>query len=535
MAQVRPQEPSPPEDTNPSPPDPETGHDRQPNAVRLALCMPSVRGTLASSILASLLTFLGLLAFGSAEGMKLPRWATLSLRFTGWICLLILPTATAVPNLRNLLLWGLQPGDNPRSVRKASLLQQLSWLTIFAALTYIPIQGQLLGFFPVFAIGNLLSMAAAMIVGQVAGPPVLSPSYERSMGPLGLFLPVFGFGVVLSGYLAIRQVAGVFLSSLLMPLLLTAYENLGTRIVSRNFVVYFVTKPEVRELYEQTNQGILVSICICCFHAMAEGARLTMIYVEYRDSKEKQNLDVLFPIMSSMAWNVLVRIGCMDRLMTLISRDRLKPQNTSKLLRDAGYCMGYPRFGAVAAVLSTRLCLGTSVFLSDLEGWLWVLMVTAEVLEDALGYMFWRFGVDVSPVKRFATEQEVEQMSEKIIVRRLSRPSADLSVVPQPEKASRIDSRTSIDSSDSSEAVINHISSMKSSIQGEVGMGHDFKYGPEDFAVPFWAHLLPVFYAQFHTVLAMTVLSNGLSYILGCTGKANATSAFWWSLPSETC
>lgn len=533
MAQAQ-DEPDAPEPTNPRPPDPEIAHDLHPNEVRLALCMPSVRGTVLSSILGSLLTFLGLLAFGFAEGMKLPRWATLSLRFAGWICLLILPVyATAVPGLRNFFLWGLQPGGHLRRIRRVGLLQQLSWLTIFAALTYIPIHSQVLGFFPVFAIGKVLSMVAAIIVARIAGPPVLSSSYARSMGPSGIFLPVFGFVVLLSGYLAIRQVAGVFVSSLLMPLLLSAYEFLGTRIVSRNFVVYFVTKPEVRELYATTNQGIVVSICICCFHAMAEGARLTLIYVEYMDSRENQNLDVLFPILSSVAWNVLMRIGCMDRVMTVLSRGRLKPQNTSKLLRDAGYCMGYPRFGAVAALLLTRLSLGTSVVLSELEGWLWVLMVTAELVEDVLGYILWRLGVDVSPVKRFATQQEVEQMSEKIFVRRLSQSSGrpDLSVVPQPKKASR----TSTCSSASSEVIANHMSSVKS-IQWEVRMGHDFKYAPGEFGVlPLWAHLLPVFYAQSHTVLAMTVLSNGLSYILGFCTRSNATSSFWWPLPGETC
>ena len=536
MAQVQP-EPDPPEPTNPRPPEAETAqiaHDVQPNSCSsLSLCIPSVRGTLLSSILASLLTFLGLLAFGSAESTKLPRWAMLSLRFLGWTCLLILPVlATAVPSLRNFLLWALQPGEHLRRISKVGMLQQLCWLTIFAALTCIPVHSEALGFFPVFAIGSLFSMAAAIIVARLAGPPVLSSSYARAMGPLGIFLPVVGFCALLSVCLAIRQAAGVLVSSLLMPLLLSAYEFLGTRIVSRNFVVHFVTKPEVRELYEQTNQGIVVSICICCYHAMAEGARLTVIYMEYKDG---QGLDVLFPIISSVVWNVLMRIGCMDRVMTLVSQGRLKPQNTSKLLRDASYCMGYPRFGAVAALLLTRLSLGTSAVASELEGWLWLLILTAELVEDALGYTLWRFGVDVSPVKRFATQQEVEQMSEKVVVRRLSQSSRssgrrDLSVVPLPRKASR----TSNDSSDSSE-VADHMSHVKS-IQWEVRMGHDFKYAPAEFGVlPFWAHLLPVCFAQCHTVLALTVLSNGPSYILGLCKAGKATSLLWWPLPGEAC
>eukprot|EP00438_Fugacium_kawagutii_P001806 Skav235985 [mRNA] locus=scaffold592:480640:487475:- [translate_table: standard] len=55
----------------------------------------------------------------------------------------------------------------------------------------------------------------------------------------------------------------------------------------------------------------------------------------------------------------MARIGCLDRFLHTVSRGRWKPNNTGKLLRESGYCMGYPRFGAILALFLARLCLGT--------------------------------------------------------------------------------------------------------------------------------------------------------------------------------
>ena len=42
-----------------------------------------------------------------------------------------------------------------------------------------------------------------------------------------------------------------------------------------------------------------------------------------------------------------MRVGCADRLLHTMTCGRWKTNNTTKLLRDAGYCMGYPRILAV--------------------------------------------------------------------------------------------------------------------------------------------------------------------------------------------
>ena len=64
--------------------------------------------------------------------------------------------------------------------------------------------------------------------------------------------------------------------------------------------------------------------------------------------------------------------------------------------------------------------------------------------------------------------------------------------------------------------------------------------GPEDFGkLPFWAHLLPTALAQFHTILAMIVFSNGPLHILGLcndlNGSGNEFGVLWWPVAGSRC
>ena len=77
-----------------------------------------------------------------------------------------------------------------------------------------------------------------------------------------------------------------------------------------------------------------VSIAICNLHAMAEGARLTLLYVDNQQNHDM--VGILVPILSGVLWNVLTRIGCLDRCLHCVSRGRWKPNNCSKLLRESG-------------------------------------------------------------------------------------------------------------------------------------------------------------------------------------------------------
>lgn len=69
----------------------------------------------------------------------------------------------------------------------------------------------------------------------------------------------------------------------------------------------------------------------------------------------------------------------------------------------------------------------------------------------------------------------------------------------------------------------------------------EFLYGPALWSrMPFWAHLVPTFFAQFHTLLYIICLSNGLSFVLGlCHDNYQGVSRglLWWPIesPSELC
>ncbi|CAE7770400.1 unnamed protein product [Symbiodinium sp. CCMP2592] len=337
--------------------------------------------------------------------------------------------------------------------------------------------------------------------------------------------------------MALRRAAGVW-AGLLMPLLLTTYEFIGTFVATWSFTRNFIMRYDVREKYAGTNQGIMVSTSICTIHAMAEGARLTLLYI---DNLQNKSFDILLPIVSSVVWNVLMRVGCMDRILFVATRGWLQPKNASKFLRDAGYCMGYPRMGALGALLLARLCLVKSVVIGEMEQWLWVFIIGAELLEDLVSYILWWAGVDLSPVKRFATDTEVEQMSEKKIVRRLSglgqqRSSGALAVIPVPSSRKSTQSSASDDADDTAQLEVQRLATVES-VKWEVRESHDFNYGPVDFGqLPFWAHLLPAAMSQFHTVLAMIAFSNGFVYLLGfCRHDEMSPEAgvFWWPIPDS--
>ena len=73
-------------------------------------------------------------------------------------------------------------------------------------------------------------------------------------------------------------------------------------------------------------------------------------------------------------------------------------------------------------------------------------------------------------------------------------------------------------------------------VRRRVRVAHDFQYGPEEFGrLPFWAHLMPLILAQFHTILALVIFSNGLVYIMGLCGETilldrSEVGVFFWPL-----
>ena len=71
----------------------------------------------------------------------------------------------------------------------------------------------------------------------------------------------------------------------------------------------------------------------------------------------------------------------------------------------------------------------------------------------------------------------------------------------------------------------------------------DFAYGDVDSfgQLPFWAHFAAIAVAQFHTVLFLIILSNGLNYVLGFCPESGyngiGRALVWWPVtdPEDLC
>lgn len=498
----------------------------------MLLCLPTKRGTFLASVLACGLTFLGLLLWGFAK-LGLPQvpqaqWLTLLLRCVGWVFLFFIPLPLiSSTSLWKYLLWGVHPADNLLKayarhdrciflrafgyVPLLHLLSAIAWVFVIC----VPIGEDRMGLVLMQVIGNVVIWLLAVLTTAVLGPKPLCLRYARGVLFLIAYFPMLGAAVVVSVYIPFRHLGGASVG-LLMPLLLSAYEQIGTFLVTRKFVARFVTEIETRERYSATNQGICVSMAICNLHAMAEGARLTLFYA---DSLRNDEWTILIPVVCGVLWNIWMRIGCLDRFLHFISCSRWKPNNSTKYLRESSYCMGYARFGAFLAVILTRVCLGRLQLLSPLGFWELpearplLLAISAEVTEDVIAYSLWRANVDLYPESRFATDQEVEKVSQHLYRRRSS------TVVPTPAET---------------EEPLKDLHSLRWKIRA----AHDFKYGPSSFSrLPLWAHFMPVAMAQFHTILAMTIVSNGVVYMLKiCENHGQGShGVFWWPMPNGTC
>ena len=283
------------------------------------------------------------------------------------------------------------------------------------------------------------------------------------------------------------------------------------------------------------------------FFPILEGARLTMLYVD--NLENSANWDILLPVLSGVFWNVTVRLGGLDRFLYVITSGWRKPNNSSRLLRESGYCMGYPRFGAIGALLLARLCIGTPLSLDGPEIRLLMIVLLAEVSEDLLSYALWQVGVNIFPTLNLVTEQEVQEMAEAHLSskRKGSKECTpggrtgskeSVSVVPSaPSKSDEKDEKCQSEASKmASERTL-----MKSTCW-RVRVAYDFRFRIEAFEkMPFWGHLLPTAMAQFHTIFAMIIFSGGLDFILGICERVDffsySSAVLWWPVldPDEIC
>jgi len=324
------------------------------------------------------------------------------------------------------------------------------------------------------------------------------------MAPWTGLIPAIGASSLASVYIALREMAGPC-AAVAMPTLVGCFEFGGTLLVSKIFVQIYLKRIPVREAYSGTNQGILVSTAICSIHALAEAVRFSLLFMDYKENRWK----ILIPILIGVIWNVLLRIGFMDRCLHMLSCRRWKTNNSSKFLRESGYPMGYPRFGAIIAILLVRCCFGLEVTWHEPLVLVSFMVFLAEVFEDSLSYALRWLKVNLSPMAEFATDLEVESNAQKT----LSGTSSNSNVLPVLVQQPATTIRTA---------------------RWQARTTQDFKYGPTAFGIlPGWAHLMPAMLSQFHTILAVAMLLTG-AVDESESGQSNF-GLVWWRLLDPKC
>lgn len=534
-------------------PSPETG---QASAQKdpLQLCLPTYRDTFMASLISSTFIFAGLMALSISEaglpGLPKKRWFVLSFRALAWMAFYFLPLhCVAFNNLRGYCVYGSAPANSSlvcwrtalgpteafemaertgfsrrRTFVGAFLLPSLYFLLYVVFMTvYVGEEHEHLGFIFIYGVGHLIIIFVAESIGPQNFPPPLNPRYSQKMGPATLGVAVMGFFVVTTAYSVAKRFSGPWLGTL-MPAMLGAYEIGCLLILEGTFVREFVQEKSIRRAYHHSNQGILVSAQICMVHGMAEGARLMLILADISQSTSDSDLTFLVPIVSGVVWNVFVRAGAFDRFVAVITRGRRTPTRCSLLLQQAKYCMGYPRFMAVGAVVLARWCSRNPLIPEGRENMALAVLILflCEIGEDLVSFSLERLNCRVLPKQRHISEEELQMMAAaQLRVSSICEPQGAVSIVPSSSPA--------WSSNDSTKQIRDQCWKLRASFA--------FAYGEKNFeTLPFWAHFAAVMTTQFHTVLFMILLGNGLNYVLGfChdTYDGYGRSLLWWPLTEE--
>jgi len=524
----------------------------------LQLCLPTYRDTFRASLISSIFILAGLIVLSISEtgvpGIVKDRCFVLCCRAIAWIAWYFLPVhVVAVSNLRGFCVYGHEPanaslvcwrtalgpsetfevaesmGFSRRRVVVGAVILPLVYLLIYVAFStmYIGPEHEHCGFIFIYGVGHLVIIIFAEIFGPGCFPPPLSPRYSQKMGSATLGIAIMGYFVVTTAYSLGRLYVGPWLG-VCMPAVLGVYEIGCLLVLERTFLREFVQEKPVRQAYRHSNQGILVSCQICLVHAMAEGGRMMLILADMSHS-ESDDYMFLVPIASSLAWNVVVRGGGFDWALSILSRGRRTPTRCSLLLQQAKYCMGYPRFLAIIAVAFARVCSGNSVLPEGSQnmGLAVLILFLSEVGEDIVSYVLERLHIRVLPRRRQITDKELEIMAvSQLRLSTLCEPQLELSIVPRPSPSAAWQPKDADNDLRSNPSLKEQCWKLRESFA--------FSYSEEDFeTLPFWAHFAVVMVSQFHTVLFMILLGNGLNYTLGFCHedyRGFGRALLWWPL-----
>lgn len=526
----------------------------------VVLCKPGMYKTLAASFFASLFMVAGLMAWSVAEagipGVPRTDWFVACFRCFGWFCIYFLPVhIIGISNIRGFAVFGHAPGNTSLVCCKTALGPVLVsdfaqkhgqgvlrgflascfghgvGLSIYVLGICIRMEGpyQHCGFILIYGVGHVVVIVLSEIIGALFAPQ-LDPavkSYAAGMGPATFGFILVGFFLGTTAYSLAKRVVGAWLG-IFMPILLSIYELVATAIIARVFSQQFVTNKAVRELYVHSNQGITVSLGVALAHAMAEGARLTLIVVDIAHESTTE-FDFILPISCGMLWNIIARVGGIDRMLAILTCGRRTPTQCSLLLQEVKYCMGYTRFFAVGAIALTRLLNWHPILPPGKDGIGLALgsLFVAEVIEDILSWVLARLGWRVHPEAPNVSDEEITSL----VTRQL-----------QAFGTTSVKSFSAVlpDPSDTGPQITDAESMRLQSWKLREAL--DFAYREQPFEeLPFWGHFAVVAIAQYHTVLFLVLLSNRLSYVLGICEDAGYMGLnrgiLWWPIadPGNPC
>ncbi|OLP82353.1 hypothetical protein AK812_SmicGene36997 [Symbiodinium microadriaticum] len=481
----------------------------------VVLCKPGMYKTLAASFFASLFMVAGLMAWSVAEagipGVPRTDWFVACFRCFGWFCIYFLPVhIIGISNIRGFAVFGHAPGNTH------------------------------CGFILIYGVGHVVVIVLSEIIGALFAPQ-LDPavkSYAAGMGRFVCMLHCSGlfFWFILwdsKGHPEIQTGPATFGFILVGFFLGTTAYSLAKRVVGAWLGIFMPILLSIYELvaYVHSNQGITVSLGVALAHAMAEGARLTLIVVDIAHESTTE-FDFILPISCGMLWNIIARVGGIDRMLAILTCGRRTPTQCSLLLQEVKYCMGYTRFFAVGAIALTRLLNWHPILPPGKDGIGLALgsLFVAEVIEDILSWVLARLGWRVHPEAPNVSDEEITSL----VTRQL-----------QAFGTTSVKSFSAVlpDPSDTGPQITDAESMRLQSWKLREALDFAYREQPfEEFGnvmfvgaeLPFWGHFAVVAIAQYHTVLFLVLLSNGLSYVLGICEDAGYMGLnrgiLWWPI-----
>jgi len=488
-----------------------------PHKGDISLWRLSWRWLLVASLDGAAFLLVGFLFLGLGEGLMDGDGWILALRSVAWSFIFVLPFHVSANNIAGFLLYGFSSGPSwwaqilvpaltpLRLVRRGKEHGYSTWRAAVACAVWygvptalpilllsVPIGGgaERMGLLIVYAVGGPLVRPVGVVIMTKLIPGLArSRAYFKGMAAASVGYAMTGFYLLLGVWSLFSRLLD-FWPNLIMVPVICAYEHFGVTFMERKFTKHFV--------------------------ADAEAARLGLLLTSV---ERKEESDVAASVLLSLCLNLAARTGWLSYLcQACASTDGVS--NLRRVYILARFHMGYPRFAALASLILARLALGHQAFPSRSTSLAMGLLLAQELLEDALAYLAARWGIDAF------SHISAPRLHDTAAIPEGDRQSA---VVPDGKCAEAWGAAGGAASQDLLQEI------------------YEFKYKPQAPEVldvlPLWAHLLAVFPAQLHVIMALILGGWGVPYLLGfcnqppldtgCLGRGFV----WWPPmdPADPC